>query len=135
MTIRLDRGLMQITADCVFLRSLPTLLTTAEIASIRDARPPARYPPQRRNRCGSSAASAAEERSSSQFNAPTSGWPCRTHRHLEQVETTFRVYDGDQLLAEVTRTTTEPIVRLRARKPEPPRQTIIGRRGEPPRIL
>ncbi|MDZ5494667.1 MULTISPECIES: hypothetical protein [Micromonospora] len=39
VTVRLDRGLMQITADGVLLRSLPNPLTTAEIASIRDARP------------------------------------------------------------------------------------------------
>lgn len=36
--------------------------------------------------------------------------------------TTWRVYDGGQLLAEVPRTTSKPIARFKARKPEPPRQ-------------
>ncbi|MFB9545400.1 integrase core domain-containing protein [Micromonospora sagamiensis] len=39
VTVRLDRGLMQISADGVLLRSLPNPLTPAEIAGIRDARP------------------------------------------------------------------------------------------------
>jgi hypothetical protein len=41
---------------------------------------------------------------------------------VEQADTTFRIYDGDQLLTEVTRSTTKPIARFKARKPEPPRR-------------
>jgi hypothetical protein len=41
---------------------------------------------------------------------------------VEQADTSFRVYDADQLLTEVTRTTTKTIARFKARKPEPPRQ-------------
>jgi hypothetical protein len=41
---------------------------------------------------------------------------------VEDADTTFRVYDGDQLLAAVPRTTTRPIARFKARKPEPPRR-------------
>ena len=40
---------------------------------------------------------------------------------VEEVDTTFRVYDGDQLLAEVMRTCKQ-VARFKARKPEPPRQ-------------
>jgi len=42
---------------------------------------------------------------------------------IEEADTTFRVYDGDQLLTEVIRSTTKPIARFKARKPEPPRRT------------
>jgi hypothetical protein len=35
----------------------------------------------------------------------------------------FQVYDDDRLLVEVVRTTTKPIARFKARKPEPPRST------------
>jgi hypothetical protein len=41
---------------------------------------------------------------------------------VELADTTFRIYDGDQLLTEVTRSTTKPIARFKARKPEPPRR-------------
>ena len=38
---------------------------------------------------------------------------------VEEADTTFRVYDGAQLLTEVLRNTTKPIARG---KPEPPRR-------------
>ncbi|BFU43378.1 hypothetical protein KRMM14A1004_16150 [Krasilnikovia sp. MM14-A1004] len=41
---------------------------------------------------------------------------------VEEADTTFRVYDGDELLLEVVRTTTHPIARFKARKAEPPRR-------------
>lgn len=41
---------------------------------------------------------------------------------VESADHTFRIYDGDQLLAETGRTTTRPIARFKVRKPEPPRQ-------------
>ena len=34
----------------------------------------------------------------------------------------LRVHIGDELLTEIARTTTKPITRFKARKPEPPRQ-------------
>jgi hypothetical protein len=40
---------------------------------------------------------------------------------VEEADTTFRVYHGQQLLTEVVRTTTHAIARFKARKPEPPR--------------
>jgi hypothetical protein len=43
---------------------------------------------------------------------------------VEEADTTFRVYLGDQLLTEAVRTTTtKPIARFKERKPEPPRRT------------
>ena len=41
---------------------------------------------------------------------------------VEQADSSVRVYDADQLLIEVTRTTMKTIARFKARKPEPPRQ-------------
>jgi hypothetical protein len=37
---------------------------------------------------------------------------------VESADHTFRIYDGDQLLAETGRTTTKPIARFKVRKPE-----------------
>jgi hypothetical protein len=41
---------------------------------------------------------------------------------VETADHTFRVHDGDELLAEVARTTTKPIARFKVRKSEPPRR-------------
>jgi hypothetical protein len=41
---------------------------------------------------------------------------------VETADHTFRIHDGDDLLAEVARTTTKPIARFKAHKPEPPRR-------------
>ncbi|MGH2394415.1 MAG: hypothetical protein ACRDGH_13165, partial [Candidatus Limnocylindria bacterium] len=41
---------------------------------------------------------------------------------VEDADTTFRVYDGGQLLADVPRTTTKAIARIKARRPEPVRR-------------
>ena len=41
---------------------------------------------------------------------------------VEDADNTFRVYLDDQLLTEVARTTTKPIARFKAHKPEPPRK-------------
>jgi hypothetical protein len=40
---------------------------------------------------------------------------------VEEADTTFRIHHGTELLAEVARTTTRPIARFKARKPEPAR--------------
>lgn len=39
VTVRIDRGVLQLVDDGVLLRSLPNSLTTAELVRIRDARP------------------------------------------------------------------------------------------------
>ncbi|HEX5597203.1 MAG TPA: integrase core domain-containing protein, partial [Micromonosporaceae bacterium] len=122
VTVRLDRGLMQITADGLLLRSLPNPLAAAESARIRDARP-AGPPPQ-----PASEPVRVERRVSCRGSLVIAGQ--RIHVGIahagatltvEAADTTFRVHDGDQLLTEVARTTTKPIARFKARKPEPPR--------------
>jgi hypothetical protein len=41
---------------------------------------------------------------------------------VKAADTTIRVYDGDQFITEVRRTTTKPIARFKVAKPEPPRR-------------
>ncbi|MEU7803929.1 IS481 family transposase [Micromonospora arborensis] len=123
VTVRLDRGLMQISAAGVLLRSLPNPLALAQISKIRDARP-AGPPPT-----PASEAVRVERRVSCRGSLVIAGQ--RIHVGIahagatltvEAADTTFRVHDGDQFLAEVPRTTTKPIARFKVRKPEPPRR-------------
>ncbi|WP_416904443.1 hypothetical protein [Micromonospora echinospora] len=116
VTIRLDRGLMQITTDGVLLRSLPNPLATAEIARIRPAGPPPQPAAQ---------PLGVEHRVSSRGTLVVAGQ--RIHvgiRHagatltVEAAEITFRIHD-DHVLTQVPRTTLKPITRFKARKPEP----------------
>jgi hypothetical protein len=126
VTVRLDRGLLQLVADGTLLRSLPNPLTPAEQARLRDARPagppplPAADPVrvQRRVSCRGALVVARQ----------------RIHvgiRHagqtldVEEADTTWRVYDSGQLLAEVPRTTVKAIARFKVRKPEPPRRSPL----------
>jgi transposase InsO family protein len=122
VTVRLDHGLLQLVDHGVLLRSLPNPLTPAEQARLRDARP-AGPPPQpaadpvrvqRRVSCRGTLVVAHQ----------------RIHigiRHagqtldVEEADTTWRIYQGDHLLAEAPRTTTKPLARFKVRKPEPPR--------------
>jgi hypothetical protein len=123
VTVRLDRGLMQITAGGVLLRSLPNPLTPAEIARIRDARPagspPAPAPEpvrvERRVSCRGTLVAAGQRIHVGIAHAGAT-------LTVEAADTTFRVHEGDQLLTEVPRTTVKPIARFKARKPEPPRR-------------
>jgi hypothetical protein len=41
---------------------------------------------------------------------------------VDTADTTWRIYDGDSLVAEVARTTTKNIARFKVHKPEPPRR-------------
>jgi hypothetical protein len=125
VTVRIDRGLLQLVADGVLLRSLPNPLTPTELARIRDARP-AGPPPvpapeplrvERRVSCRGALVVAGQRIHAGIARAG------RTVT-VETADTTFRVYDGDELLTEVARTTTKPIARFKVRKPEPPRQRI-----------
>jgi hypothetical protein len=108
--------------DRTVLRSLPNPLSPAELHRIRDARP-AGPPP------ASTTALRVDRRVSSR------GSICIAHQKIqvgighagravtvEEADTTFRVYNGDQLLTEVVRTTAHTISRFKARKPEPPRR-------------
>ncbi|MEU1395610.1 IS481 family transposase [Micromonospora zamorensis] len=131
VTVRLDRGLLQITADGVLLRSLPNPLTAAEIACIRDARPagppptPASEPMrvERRVTCRGALVIAGQRIHVGNAHAGAT-------LTVEAADTTFRVHDGDQLLLEVPRTTTKAIARFKVRKPEPPRRGSASRTTE-----
>lgn len=124
VTVRLDHGVLHLLgADRTVLRSLPNPLSTAELSRIRDARPagPAPTPsaqPLRVDRRVSSRGSISIARQKIQVGIGHAG---RTVT-VEEADTTFRIYDGDQLLAEVIRTTTRRVARFKVRKPEPPRQ-------------
>jgi transposase InsO family protein len=125
VTARLDHGVLHLLdTDRAVLRSLPNPLTTADLRRIRDARPagPAPAPatgPLRVDRRVSCRGSICIARQKIQVGIGHAG---RTVT-IEEADTTFRVYDGDQLLTEVIRSTTKPIARFKARKPEPPRRT------------
>ncbi len=121
--VRIDRGLLQLAADGVLLRSLPNPLTPAEIARIRDARPAGPPPvpaakPIRVQRRVSSRGALVVAGQRIHVGMVHAG---RTLA-VESADHTFRVYDGDELLTEVARTTTRPIARFKVRKPEPPRE-------------
>nr|WP_026205838.1 IS481 family transposase [Actinoplanes globisporus] len=123
VTVRVDHGVLHLLGpDRVMLRSLPNPLTAAEVSRIRDARPggPAPAPaaePRRVERRVSCRGSISIARQKIQVGISHAG---RTVT-VEQGDTTFRVYDAEQLIAEALRTTTKQVTRFKARKPEPPR--------------
>jgi hypothetical protein len=122
--IRLDRGVLHLLdTDRTVLRSLPNPLTPAELNRIRDARPggPAPLPgtgPLRVDRWVSCRGSISIARQKIRVGIGHAG---RTVT-VEEADTTFRVFDGDQLLTETVRTATQPIARFKARKPQPSRR-------------
>jgi hypothetical protein len=123
VTVRLGGGLLQLVADGVLLRSLPNPLSPAELTRLRDARP-AGPPPT-----APADPPAVERRISARGALTVAGQ--RIHVGMvhagrtvtvTSADHTFRVHRGDELLAEVARTTTKPIARFKVRKPERPRQ-------------
>jgi hypothetical protein len=123
VTVRVDRGLLQLVDDGVLLRSLPNPLTPAEVARIRDARPagPAPIPapePVRVERRVSCRGALVVARQRVHVGIAHAG---RTLA-VEAADTTWRVYDDAGLIAEVPRTTTRNIARFKVRKPELPRR-------------
>nr|WP_130340652.1 IS481 family transposase [Micromonospora kangleipakensis] len=120
---RLDHGVLHILdADRTLLRSLPNPLTRTDLARLRDARPAGPPPAPTRD------TQRVDRRVSSRGSIVIAGQrihPGIAHAGrtvtVEAADTTFRVYDGDQLLTEVARTTTKPIARFKARKPQHPR--------------
>jgi transposase InsO family protein len=125
LTVRLDRGVLQLVDNGILLRSLPNPLTPAEHARLRDARP-AGPPPQ-----PAAEPIRVERRIDSRGALVVAGQ--RIHVGMvhagrtvvvETADHTFRIYHGDELLTEVARTTTKSIARFKVRKPEPPRQTF-----------
>lgn len=124
LTVRLDHGLLQLVDEGVLLRSLPNPLTPTEQARIRDARP-AGPPPQ-----PAPEPVRVQRRVSSRGQLVVAGQHIQvgmTHAgqtlDVESADHKFRVYDADELVTEVARTTGKPIARFKVRKPEPPRRT------------
>jgi transposase InsO family protein len=121
--VRLDHNVLHLLdTDRTLLRSLPNPLTPAQVARIPNARPagPAPTPaagPLRVDRRISSRGSISIARQKIQVGIGYAGQTVT----VEEADTTFRVYHGEQLLTEVVRTTIRPIARFKARKPEPPR--------------
>jgi hypothetical protein len=129
VTVRIDRGVLQLVADGVLLRSLPNPLTPAELIRLRDARPAGPTPtapsaPLTVERRVSSRGAIAVARQRIQVGMAYAG---RTVA-VESTDATWRIRDGDALIAEAARTTTKPVARFKVRKPEPPRESA-GRRG------
>jgi hypothetical protein len=120
VTVRLDQGLLQLVQDGVLLRSLPNPLTPDEVARLRDARAagPAPQPPAEPVR--------VERRISARGCLAVAGH--RIHVGMVHagrtvtVDTTWRIYHGDELLTEVARPTAKPLARFKARQPEPSRR-------------
>jgi hypothetical protein len=107
LTVRIDRGLLQLVDNGVLLRSLPNPLSPDEHARIRDARPagPAPVPmsePQRVERRVSSRGALVVAGQRIHVGMVHAGHTLT----VEDANHTFRIYDdGDELLAEVARTT------------------------------
>jgi hypothetical protein len=125
VTVRLDHGVLHLLdTDRTVLRSLPNSLTAAETTRIRDARPAGPPPlpatgPLRVDRRVCSRGSVSIARQKIHVGINHAG----TTVTIKEADTTFRVYHGDQLLTETVRTTTNPVARFKARKPEPPRRS------------
>ena len=111
VTVRIDHGVLRLLGPSrTVLRSLPNLLSSAQTARIRDARPAGPAPTP------AVAGLRAERRVSSRGSVSIAGQKIqvgighagRTHT-IEEADTTFRVYAGDELLTEVLRTTASKI--------------------------
>jgi transposase InsO family protein len=131
VTVRIDRGVLQLVADGTLLRSLPNPLTPADLARIRDARPAGRAPvpppePIRVDRRVSSRGALAVAGQRIHVGIVHAG---RTLA-VEAADTTWRVYDDAGLITEAPRTTTKCIARFKVHKPEPPRRRAVQINGE-----
>jgi Integrase core domain len=122
---RLDHSVLHVLdLDRTLIRSLPNPLTPAEMTRIRGSRPAGPAPsapagPLRVDRRVSCRGSVCIARQKIHVGIGHAGHTVT----VEEADTTFRVYLGDQLLTEAVRTTTKPIARFKERKPEPPRRT------------
>jgi hypothetical protein len=134
LTVRLDRGLLQLVDQGVLLRSLPNPLTPAEQARLRDVRPAGPPPtpsaePLRVQRRVSYRGALVVAKQRIHVGIVHAG---RT-LSVEAADATWRIYDDDDgiLVAEVARTTAKPVARFKVHKPEPPRrpQTHLDTRG------
>jgi hypothetical protein len=83
--------------------------------------PPDHHPNPHPNPCGCNSGSDPAARSPLRTNASTSGIQAGRTFDAEAADTTTRAYNGDQLVAEVPRTTTKTTARFKVRNPAPPR--------------
>jgi hypothetical protein len=128
VTVRLDGHIMQLLdTDRTLLRTLPNPIPD-DMHRLRDARPggpPAHVPPApapvQRRVDSRGAIMVASQRI--HVGIGHAGLTVTIHTD----DATFRVCDGDQVLTEAPRTTTKPIARFKARKPEPSRQHTPAR--------
>src|ERR671938_681751 len=126
VTVRIDRGVLQLAADGVLLRSLPNPLSPAQTARIRDARP-AGPPP-----LPAAEPIRVQRRVSSRGALVVAGQRIHvgiTHAgrtlDVEPADRTIRVYDEiGALVAEVPCTTRKSIARFQVPKPAIPRRHL-----------
>jgi transposase InsO family protein len=124
VTVRIDGSLLHLIDGHTLLRTLPNPLTTADTRRIRDARPaspcphPAAEPIQVQRRV-SSRGQVVIAGQKIQVGIGHAGTTVTIH----DTDGTFRISLADQIITEVARTTTKPIARFKARKPEPNRRS------------
>jgi hypothetical protein len=97
-------------------------LSAAEMTRIRGAARPARLP-WFRGFCGSTQGQLPRQRLHRGQKIQVGIGHAGQIVTVEEADTTFRVYLGDQLLTEVVRTTIRSIARFKVRQPEPPRRS------------
>lgn len=119
LTARIDGTLLHLIDGHTLLRTLPNPLTDTDIARLRDARP-AGPPPQ-----PATEPVQAQRKVSSRGQIVIAGQKIQVgigHAGatvtIEDTGSTFRISLADQTITEVARTTTKPIARFKARKPQ-----------------
>ena len=125
VTVRIDGTVMHLLDGSTLLRSLPNPLTGADLGRIRDARPAGPQPrpatePMRVQRRVSSRGQLVIAGQKIQVGIGHAGATVT----IEDTDGTFRITHAGQVLIEVARTTTKPITRFKARRPEQRRQII-----------
>ncbi|WP_075023813.1 IS481 family transposase [Actinomadura madurae] len=124
LTVRIDGSLLHLIDGHTLLRTLPNPLTVTDIGRIRDARlagpgPQPAAEPIRVQRKVSSRGQVVIAGQKIQVGIGHAG----TTVTIQDTDGTFRISLADQIITEVARTTTKPIARFKARKPEPSRPT------------
>ncbi|MBB6399014.1 transposase InsO family protein [Actinomadura coerulea] len=137
VTVRIDGNLLHLLDGSVLLRTLPNPLTAEDLTHVRDARPAGPQPqpqaePVRVQRRVSSRGQIMIAGQKIQVGIGHAG----TTVTIEDTDGTFRITHTGQVIAEVARTTTKPIARFKARKPEERRQlrSSGGSAPSPPAI-
>lgn len=123
LTVRIDGAVLHLTDGRTLLRSLPNPLTGGEMACLRDARPagPAPQPVTDPIRVQRRVSSRGWIAIAGQRIGVGIGHAGATMT-VEEADGSFRITCAGQVIAEVARTTTKPIARFKARKPQPSRR-------------